>query len=105
MALILRSLSAGRGSLFNMSSTAESTVAEVEAQLEATTRALADAPMLTASQGERIVEKLERLQSQLMEVTPPPSMAEAEARLGLTPATPEQFAELAKHMLPPDGEG
>ncbi len=80
-------------------------MAEVEAQLEATARALAGVPMLSASQRVRIAEKLERLQSQLMEVTPPPSMAEAEARLGLTPATPEQFAELARHMLPPDGEG
>lgn len=88
-----------------MASPAENTVAEVEAQLDATTRALADSPMLSASQGDRIAEKLDRLQSQLMEVTPPPSMADAEARHGLTPATPEEFAQLAKHMLAPDGEG
>jgi len=85
-----------------MSSSARNSVA---ALLDEASRAFEAVQTLDKKDAEQIVDKLERLQSQLMEATPPPSLVEAEARLGLTPATPEEFAELAKHMQPPDGEG
>ena len=50
-------------------------------------------------------EKMERLGSQLLEVTAPGSMSEVYQRLDAEPASAEEFAELARHMQAPDHEG
>jgi hypothetical protein len=89
-----------------VSSLSDETVAAFEAKLDETSRALSAVhTMLDERDAERIGDKLERLASQLMEVTAPPSIDAADARLGLSPAGAEDFAELAPHMQPPDGEG
>jgi hypothetical protein len=68
-------------------------------------RALSAVPKLTARDADRIAEKMDRLASQLLEATPPGPMSDVHASLGTTPASTEDFAALAEHMLPPDREG
>lgn len=92
-----------------MNSLADADIAALEAKLDQAAEAFAqvqsEGHFLEGRDAERIAEKLERLHSQIMEVTPPVPMSEVYDRLGGRDATPEEFAELAKYMLPPDGEG
>lgn len=92
-----------------MSSTEEAEIATLEATLDQATAAFArlsaEGHLLEGSDAKRIEEKLERLHSQIMKLTPPIPLSEIYARLGGRDATPEEFAELAKYMLPSDGEG
>jgi hypothetical protein len=98
-------MSSGGGTVPDMAAPSESSIAEIEAKLDEATRALASVEQLRGRDAERIEEKMERLASQLLEVTAPIPMSEIHERLGTTPVSPEEFAELSKYMLPPDGEG
>jgi hypothetical protein len=48
---------------------------------------------------------MDRLASQLMEVSPPPAMEAVHQRLGTTPASSEEFASVIDEMGRADGEG
>ena len=48
---------------------------------------------------------MDRLASQLLEISPPPAMDAVYERLGVTPASDEEFASLVDEMGAPDGEG
>jgi hypothetical protein len=81
-----------------MSSLADADIAALEAKLDQASAAFAqvqsEGHFLEGPDAERINEKLERLHSQIMEVTPPIPMSEVYERLGGEPVSPEEFAEL-----------
>jgi hypothetical protein len=60
---------------------------------------------LNARQAERVGARMDRLASQLLELSPPPSMDEVYQRLAVSPATDEEFASLVDEMGSSDGEG
>ena len=88
-----------------MSASSDESIAALEAQLEGTSRALSSMESLSARQAERVAERMDRLASQLLEVSPPPAMDAVHERLSTTPASEEDFASLIDRMGPPDGEG
>ena len=48
---------------------------------------------------------MDRLASQLLEISPPPAMDSVYERLGVVPASDEEFATLMRDTGAPDGEG
>jgi hypothetical protein len=48
---------------------------------------------------------MDRLASQLLEVSAPPPVAAVHERLGTRPADPDELRSLAEQMGLPDGEG
>jgi len=88
-----------------MTGSSDESIARVEAQLESAERALSSVDALSDRQAERVADRMDRLASQLLEVSPPPSMAAVHERLGTTAASREDFDALIEHMSPPDGEG
>lgn len=83
----------------------EESIAALEEQLDGASRTLSVLGALNARQAERVAERMDRLASQLLEVSPPLSTDEVHARLGATPASREDFASLLDEMGSPDGEG
>jgi hypothetical protein len=83
----------------------DESIADLEAQLEGASRSLSGVRSLNARQAERVAERMDRLASQLMEVTQPPAMQAVHERLGTTAASANDFASLADGMGAPDGEG
>jgi hypothetical protein len=88
-----------------MSESPDESIAQLEEQLDGASRMLSTVQSLNARQAERVAARMDRLASQLMEVSPPPAMAAVHQRLGTTPASSEDFASLVDQMCPPDGEG
>lgn len=88
-----------------MSTSAGDSVAVLAAQLDEASRAFEAVQTLDKQDADRIVDKLERLQSQLMEVTPPPPMRGVYERAAGRPASDAEFTELVQHMQPADGDG
>jgi len=88
-----------------VSGTSEESIAQLEDQLEGASRTLSALHALDAKQAERVAARMDRLASQLLEVSPPPSMQAVHRRLGTSPASSEAFAELVDEMGPADGEG
>jgi hypothetical protein len=88
-----------------MSESPDESIAQLEEQLDGASRMLSTVQSLNARQAERVAARMDRLASQLMEVSPPPAMAAVHQRLGTTPASSEDFASLVDQMGPPDGEG
>jgi hypothetical protein len=60
---------------------------------------------LNARQAERVAARMDRLASQLLELSPAPAMDGVYQRLGVASAADEDFAALVDEMGPPDGEG
>lgn len=60
---------------------------------------------LSVQQAERVAERVERLASQLLEITPPEPWDVVHARLSTTPASDEDFSALMGELGSPDGEG
>lgn len=83
----------------------DESIAQLEAQLDGASRTLSGLDALNARQAERVAARMDRLASQLMEVSPPPAMAGVHQRLGTTPASSEDFASVVDQMGPADGEG
>lgn len=68
-------------------------------------RTLSSLDALNARQAERVAARMDRLASQLMEVSPPAAMEAVHQRLGTTPASSEDFAAVVDQMGSADGEG
>lgn len=52
-----------------------------------------------------LLQRMDRLASQLLEVSAPPPVAAVHERLGTRPADPDELRSLAEQMGLPDGEG
>ena len=83
----------------------DESMAQLEDQLDGASRTLSSLDALNDRQAERVAVRMDRLASQLMEVSPPPSMEGVHQRLGTTPASSEDFASVVDQMGPADGEG
>lgn len=88
-----------------MSESRDESIAQLEEQLEGVSRTLSGLDELNARQAERVAARMDRLASQLLEISPPPAMAAVHDRLGTTPASSEDFASIVDQMGPADGEG
>lgn len=88
-----------------MSESREESIAQLEEQLDGVSRTLSGMDELNARQAERVAARMDRLASQLLEISPPPAMGAVYQRLGVTPASDEEFASLVDEMGPADGEG
>lgn len=84
---------------------ADSSLAQLVEQLEGAEQALSGVEALDEQQAEGIAERMDRLASQLLEVSPPLAMATVHRDLGTRPASVEDFNELVGEMSPRDGEG
>ena len=87
-----------------MSEPREESIAQLEEQLDGASRTLSGMDALNAREAERVAARMDRLASQLLEISPPPAMDAAYQRLGMTPASDEDFASLVDEMGAPDGE-
>lgn len=83
----------------------DESVTELEDQLDGASRTLSSLDALNARQAERVAARMDRLASQLMEVSPPPAMEAVHQRLSTTPASSEEFASVVDEMGRADGEG
>jgi hypothetical protein len=88
-----------------MSDSPDESIAQLEDQLDGASRTLSGLHALNARQAERVAARMDRLASQLLEVTPPPAIEAVHQRLGTTPASSEDFASVADQMGSADGEG
>ncbi len=88
-----------------MAHSVDESIAALEEQLDGASRTLSVLGALNARQAERVAERMDRLASQLLEVSPPLPIDDIHARLGTTPASNEDFASVLDEMGPPDGEG
>ncbi len=88
-----------------MSEPRDDSIAQLEEQLEGVSRTLSGLDELNARQVERVAARMDRLASQLLEISPPPAIDAVYERLGVTPASDEEFASLVEEMGTPDGEG
>jgi len=88
-----------------MSAPSEDPVARLERELEQVERAMSAVATLNARQAERVGQRMDRLASQLLEITTPQPLDDMLAELGLTRATDKDFASIAGELGPADGEG
>lgn len=88
-----------------MSESRQESIAQLEEQLDGVSRMLSGMEELNARQAERVAARMDRLASQLLEISPPPAMEAVYQRLGVTPASDEEFVSLVDEMGAPDGEG
>jgi hypothetical protein len=75
-----------------MSASRDESIAQLQEQLEGASRTLSGLHELNARQAERVAARMDRLASQLLEITPPPAMEAVYQRLGASPASSEEFA-------------
>jgi hypothetical protein len=88
-----------------MSGPREDSIAQLEEQFDALSRAVSGMDALNAREADRVAARMDRLASQLMEIFPPPPMEEVYGRLRAAAASDEDFASLVDDMGGPDGEG
>ena len=88
-----------------MSGRRDESIAQLEQQLDGASRAMSALDQLNAREAERVAARVDRLASQLLEISEPPAMDAVYERLGVTPASDEDFASLVDEMGAPDGEG
>ena len=88
-----------------MSESPERTIERLEEQLERAEQTLQSLRLLNAEQARRVAKRMDRLHSQLLAVSEPPSLEWARKRLGTEPAGADEFAQVAEKMGPSDGEG
>jgi hypothetical protein len=87
-----------------MSESRDESIAQLEEQLDGVSRTLSSMEELNARQAECVAARVDRLASQLLELSPPPAMDGVYQRLGVAPATDEEFASLVNEMGSPDHE-
>jgi hypothetical protein len=78
---------------------------QLERQLEGAERALSAVDALNEQEAERVADRMDRLASQLLGVSQPPSMDVVRQQEGTEPARATDFERLAEQMGSPDGEG
>jgi hypothetical protein len=88
-----------------MSGRRDESIAQLEQHLDGASRTMSALDQLNAREAERVAARMDRLASQLLEISPPPAMEAVYQRLGVTPAGDEDFASLVDEMGAPDGEG
>ncbi|HET6547701.1 MAG TPA: hypothetical protein VFG79_04535 [Solirubrobacter sp.] len=88
-----------------MSGRRDKSIAQLEEQLDGASRTMSALDQLNAREAERVAARMDRLASRLLEISPPPAMEAVYERLGVTPASDEDFASLVDAMGAPDGEG
>lgn len=88
-----------------MSGSSDGSVEQLEDQLEGAGRTLSSLGALSDQQAERVAQRMDRLASQLLEVSAPLPMHAAHERLATSPASHEEFDTLVDEMGAADGEG
>ena len=88
-----------------MSGRRDESIAQLEQQLDGASRAMSALDQLNAREAERVAARMDRLASQLLEISEPSAIEAVYQRLGVTPASDEDFASLVDEMSAPDGEG
>jgi hypothetical protein len=83
----------------------DDSIAQIEKQLDGASRMLSGLDELSSRQAERVAARMDRLASQLLEISPPAPMEAVYQRLGAAPASGEDFASLVNEMGSADGEG
>jgi hypothetical protein len=83
----------------------ENSIVQLEDQLEGAERALSALSALSDRQAERVAQRMDRLASQLLQVSAPAPIETVHERLGTRAATREDFQSLADQMGAPDSEG
>ncbi len=84
---------------------ADDSVSRLERELETVERSMSAVGTLSVEQAQRVAERVDRLASQLLEITTPEPWGAVHARLGTTPASGEDFSALMGELGSPDGEG
>jgi hypothetical protein len=88
-----------------VSGSSDNSVEQLEDQLEGAERTLSALGSLSDQQAERVAQRMDRLASQLLEVSAPPALHAVHERLATSPAGREEFDALVDGMGAPDGEG
>lgn len=88
-----------------MSEPSEDSVARLEDQLDGASRTLSALGVLNTRQAERVAALMDRLSSQLLEVSEPVPMAADHEQLATSPASADDVALLVREMTPGDSEG
>lgn len=88
-----------------MSGSADSSIEQLEHQLEGAERTLTNLGALNDQQADRVARRMDRLASQLLAVSSPPTIDAVHKRLGTRPAAIDNFESLTDRMGLPDGEG
>ena len=88
-----------------MSGRRDESIAQLEEQLDGASRTISGLDQLDAREAERVAARMDRLASQLLEISPPPAMEAVYERLDVTPASDQDFATLVDQMGARDGEG
>ena len=88
-----------------MSEAADNAIEQLEDQLEGAERTLSALSSLTDQQAQRVAQRMDRLASQLLEVSAPPAMNDVHSRLGTQPVELDEFASLTDQLGVADGEG
>jgi hypothetical protein len=81
------------------------TIEQLEDQLDGAARTLSALSSLTDQQAQRVAQRMDRLASQLLEVSAPPAMNDVHSRLGTQPVELDEFASLTDRLGAADGEG
>ncbi len=88
-----------------MSQSSGASIAHLEDQLDGASRSLSSLHALNARQVERVAACMDRLASQLLEVSPPAAIEAVHRRLGTSPASNEDSSSVVDQMGAADGEG
>ncbi|MGB3099512.1 MAG: hypothetical protein WBB30_09505 [Solirubrobacterales bacterium] len=88
-----------------MAHSTDDSLERLERQLEGAERALSAVAALSEQEAERVAQRMDRLASQLLRVSQPPSMDVVHQQEGTEPARATDFERLARQMGSPDGEG
>ena len=83
----------------------DDSIERLEDHLDGAVRTLSRLGTLSDEDAQRVAQRMDRLASQLLEVSAPLPMVVVHERLGTTPAGRDEFATLVKEMGPADGEG
>ncbi|MEJ7798212.1 MAG: hypothetical protein WKF42_06905 [Solirubrobacteraceae bacterium] len=88
-----------------MSEAADNAIEQLEDQLEGAERTLSALSSLSDQQAQRVAQRMDRLASQLLEISAPPAINDVHNRLGTQPVEPDEFASLTDRLGAADGEG
>ncbi|MGI8592978.1 MAG: hypothetical protein ACR2ML_01170 [Solirubrobacteraceae bacterium] len=88
-----------------VSRSSDNSIEQLEHQLEGAERTLSGVGALSDQQAERVAQRMDRLASQLLNVSAPSPIDVVHERLGTRPASREELESLADRMGAPDGEG
>lgn len=88
-----------------VSRSSDDSIAQLEHQLEGAERTLSGMGTLDAQQADRVAQRMDRLASQLLEISAPLPIDGVHQRLGIAPVGPDELQSLADQMGPRDGEG